>query len=213
MEKNYRTIYSDYQSNIEIKKSRFICSLKRVYSEKEAKDFIEKIKKEHWKASHNCNAFIISEKDAVQRSSDDGEPSGTAGIPMLEVLKNNNLTNVLAIVTRYFGGIKLGTGGLIRAYSQSVSHALDQVGLVERKLQQEIMVTIPYTNLDKLHYFLEKNEYTIRETYYTENVVINCSIDYIEIDVFIKKITDFLNGQVNFKQGKQLYNEIKIVKQ
>lgn len=212
MKKNYQTIYSDYQSEIEIKRSRFICSLKRVSSEKEAKYFIEKTKKEHWKASHNCSAFIILEKISIQRSSDDGEPSGTAGLPMLEVLKNNNLNNVLAIVTRYFGGTKLGTGGLIRAYSQSVSHALNQVGLVERKSQQEVKVSIPYTSLDRLQYFLEKNTYAIKETNYTENVTLLCSVDSIEIDTFIQQITELLNGQVTFEQGKQTYNEVRVVK-
>ena len=119
---SYQTIKEDGQSEIEIKKSRFICSLKRVTSEEEAKDFIQAIKKEHWKANHHCSAFVIGEKNEIQRSSDDGEPSGTAGIPMLEVLKKNELINVIAVVTRYFGGTKLGTGGLIRAYTLSLIH-------------------------------------------------------------------------------------------
>lgn len=121
MIERYRTIKENGQSEIEIKKSRFICSLKRIESEEEAKNFIQEIKKEHWKANHNCSAFVIGEKNEIQRSSDDGEPSGTAGVPMLEVLKKNQLINVAAVVTRYFGGTKLGTGGLIRAYTHAVS--------------------------------------------------------------------------------------------
>ena len=150
MIERYRTIKENGQSEIEIKKSRFICSLKRIESEEEAKNFIQEIKKEHWKAHHNCSAFVIGEKNEIQRSSDDGEPSGTAGVPMLEVLKKNQLINVAAVVTRYFGGTKLGTGGLIRAYTHAVSQALSDIGIVEGTLQQEISVMITYPQLGKL---------------------------------------------------------------
>ena len=104
----------------EIKKSKFICHVKRVSSEEEARDFINAIKKEHYKATHNCSAFIIGEQSDIKRTSDDGEPSGTAGVPMLGVLENHRITNSCVVVTRYFGGIKLGAGGLIRAYAGSV---------------------------------------------------------------------------------------------
>lgn len=149
MLESYITVKQDDFSEIEIKKSRFICSVKRVTSEEEAKAFIAAIKKEHWKANHNCSAFVIGEKNDIQRSSDDGEPSGTAGVPMLEVLKKKELINVVAVVTRYFGGIKLGTGGLIRAYSHALSHTLDEIGLVIGKLQQELLITIAYPLLGK----------------------------------------------------------------
>jgi len=111
----YRTIRQDGETEIEIKKSRFICSLKRIQSEDEAKAFIQALKKEHWKANHHCSAYVLGENHEIQRSSDDGEPSGTAGVPILEVLKKNDLINMVAVVTRYFGGTKLGAGGLIRA--------------------------------------------------------------------------------------------------
>src|SRR5699024_11199596 len=109
----YCTIRENGQAEIEIKKSRFICSLFRIDTEETAKDFLQQLKKEHWKASHNCSAFVLGEKQEIQRSSDDGEPSGTAGVPILEVLKQRQLKDVLAVVTRYFGGTKLGAGGLI----------------------------------------------------------------------------------------------------
>ena len=108
MLQKYRTIKEDNQHEVEIKKSRFICFLKRIETEEEAKAFIQQIKKEHWKANHNCSAFVLGDHHEIQRSSDDGEPSGTAGVPMLEVLKKNDLINVCAVVTRYFGGTKLG---------------------------------------------------------------------------------------------------------
>ncbi|MFR4384175.1 MAG: IMPACT family protein [Phascolarctobacterium sp.] len=126
------TILRDYRNEIVIEKSRFICSLKKVKSEEEAQEFIKAVKKEFWDATHNCSAYLVD--DLAQRSSDDGEPSGTAGIPMLEVLRKNNLTGTLLVVTRYFGGIKLGAGGLVRAYSGSVAGAVKECGLAEKFL-------------------------------------------------------------------------------
>ena len=126
------TISRDYRKEIVIEKSRFICSLKKVHSEAEAQEFIKAVKKEFWDATHNCSAYIVD--DLAQRSSDDGEPSGTAGIPMLEVLRKNGLTETAAVVTRYFGGIKLGAGGLVRAYSGSVAGAVMEAGLAQKIL-------------------------------------------------------------------------------
>lgn len=126
------TISRDYRKEIVIEKSRFICSLKKVHSEAEAQEFIKAVKKEFWDATHNCSAYIVD--DLAQRSSDDGEPSGTAGIPMLEVLRKNGLTETAVVVTRYFGGIKLGAGGLVRAYSGSVAGAVKEAGLAQKIL-------------------------------------------------------------------------------
>ena len=133
------TIQKDYVKEIIIEKSRFICTLKKVDSEEEAQEFIKAMKKQYWDATHNCSAYIV---DALaQRSSDDGEPSGTAGIPMLEVLKKNELVGTAAVVTRYFGGIKLGAGGLVRAYSGSVAGAIKECGLAERVLMTNYSFT------------------------------------------------------------------------
>lgn len=126
------TIVKDFRQEIVIEKSRFICTLKKVNSEAEAQEFIKAIKKEFWDATHNCSAYIVDEM--AQRSSDDGEPSGTAGLPMLEVLRKNKLTNTAAVVTRYFGGIKLGTGGLVRAYTNSVAEAVRATGIAQKVL-------------------------------------------------------------------------------
>ena len=128
------TIVRDFQQEIVIEKSRFICTLKKVATEEEAQDFIKETKKKYWDATHNCSAYIVGESGAAQRSNDDGEPSGTAGLPMLEVLRKNNLHNVAAVVTRYFGGIKLGAGGLVRAYTNSVAAAIEEAGIAEKVL-------------------------------------------------------------------------------
>ncbi len=126
------TIVKDFRQEIVIEKSRFICTLKKVNSEAEAQEFIKAIKKEFWDATHNCSAYIVDEM--AQRSSDDGEPSGTAGLPMLEVLRKNKLSNTAAVVTRYFGGIKLGAGGLVRAYTNSVAEAVRATGIAQKVL-------------------------------------------------------------------------------
>lgn len=126
------TIVKDFRQEIVIEKSRFICTLKKVNSEAEAQEFVKAIKKEFWDATHNCSAYIVDEM--AQRSSDDGEPSGTAGLPMLEVLRKNKLTNTAAVVTRYFGGIKLGAGGLVRAYTNSVAEAVRATGIAQKVL-------------------------------------------------------------------------------
>ncbi|KAF1295768.1 YigZ family protein [Enterococcus sp. JM4C] len=206
----YITIKENYQTEIEIKKSRFICFLKRIETEEQAKSFIQEIKKEHWKANHNCSAFVLGENQAIQRSSDDGEPSGTAGVPMLEVLKKNQVMNVAAVVTRYFGGTKLGAGGLIRAYSGAVAQAIAEIGLVRGVLQQEVLIHTSYPLLGKVQNFLELNQYVIKETLYTEAITVIAMVDQAELAVFQASITDLLNGQVTFEEGETSYVETLI---
>lgn len=208
MQATYKTIKTDGLAETEIKKSRFLCHLKRVTSEEEAKAFIQGIKKEHWKANHNCSAYLIGERSEIQRSSDDGEPSGTAGVPMLEVLKKNDLINVCVVVTRYFGGIKLGAGGLIRAYSHAVSHGLQTVGLVMGKLQQEISLDLDYSLLGKLQNSLP--ETTIKETIFAEKVTVICRVDEEQVENFEVEIIDLLQGQVTITRGATGYEEIPI---
>lgn len=181
--------------------------MKRIETEAEAKAFIQAMKKEHWKANHNCSAFVLGEKNEIQRSSDDGEPSGTAGVPMLEVLKKNELINVVAVVTRYFGGTKLGTGGLIRAYTQAVSHALIEIGIVEGTQQQEIAVHITYPQLGKLENMLELKHIPIKETIYTDKVTVRCLIVETEVTAFKTAVVELLNGQVEFTDGPISYHE------
>lgn len=212
MKEAYYTISQDGQNQIEIKKSKFICHLFRIDNEEQAREYINQIKKEHYKANHNCSAYLLGENFEIQRSSDDGEPSGTAGVPILEVLKKNELQNTLAVVTRYFGGIKLGAGGLIRAYSTSVSEALDKIGIVEGKLQQILAITISYPQLGKLQNYLENEQITIQEINYLENITVKVAIDITEIDIFVANIIDLFNSQVTITHLEKAYVENPVKK-
>lgn len=192
----YRTIKEDVQVQEEIKKSRFICHAKRVYSEEEARDFITAIKKEHYKATHNCSAFIVGERSEIKRTSDDGEPSGTAGIPMLGVLENHNLTNVCVVVTRYFGGIKLGSGGLIRAYAGSVALAVKEIGIIEIKEQAGIQIHMTYAQYQEYVNFLKEHNLIELATSFTDQVDTMIFIDKEKKDGIKADLIEFFNGKV-----------------
>lgn len=207
MKEAYFTIYQNGEHQIEIKKSKFICHLFRIESEAQAKEYIAKIKKEHYKANHNCSAYMLGENFEIQRSTDDGEPSGTAGVPMLEVLKKNQLQNTLAIVTRYFGGIKLGAGGLIRAYSTSVSEALKEIGIVQGKLQQLLDITIDYHQLGKLQNYLENEQISIQEINYLEQITVKIAIDINQCESFQNALIDLFNNQLSIQILDQKYVE------
>lgn len=192
----FRTIKEDGQVQEEIKKSRFICHAKRVYSEEEARTFITAIKKEHYKATHNCSAFIIGERSEIKRTSDDGEPSGTAGVPMLGVLENHNLTNVCVVVTRYFGGIKLGAGGLIRAYAGSVALAVKEIGIIEIKEQAGIAIQMSYTQYQEYSNFLKEHNLMELETNFTDQVDTMIYVDKEEKENIKASLVEFFNGKV-----------------
>ena len=207
----YYTIKSDGQFEIVIKKSRFICTLKRIETEDEAKEIIQSIKKEHWKATHNCVAYVLGDTQQIQRSTDDGEPSGTAGIPMLEVLKVKELRNVLAVVTRYFGGTELGAGGLIRAYSSAVAETIQHVGLVKGVLQQEVIVTIDYPLHGKVTHFLEMNpDYHLKETDFTDKVTLTVMANEDAASSLEQQLIDLLSNQCLIELGETDYVEIPI---
>ena len=192
----FRTIKEDGQVQEEIKKSRFICHAKRVYSEEEARDFITAIKKEHYKATHNCSAFIIGERSEIKRTSDDGEPSGTAGVPMLGVLENHNLTNVCVVVTRYFGGIKLGAGGLIRAYAGSVALAVKEIGIIEIKEQTGIAIQMSYTQYQEYNNFLKEHTLMELDTNFTDQVNTMIYVDKEEKETIKAALIEFFNGKI-----------------
>ena len=192
----FRTIKEDGQVQEEIKKSRFICHAKRVYSEEEARDFITAIKKEHYKATHNCSAFIIGERSEIKRTSDDGEPSGTAGVPMLGVLENHNLTNVCVVVTRYFGGIKLGAGGLIRAYAGSVALAVKEIGIIEIKEQAGIQIQMTYAQYQEYGNFLKEHHLMEIETNFTDQVETMIFVDKENKEHIKSELIEFYNGKV-----------------
>ena len=192
----FRTIKEDGQVQEEIKKSRFICHAKRVYSEEEARAFINAIKKEHYKATHNCSAFIVGEHSEIKRTSDDGEPSGTAGVPMLGVLENHNLTNVCVVVTRYFGGIKLGAGGLIRAYAGSIALAVKEIGIVEIKEQAGIQIQMSYAQYQEYGNFLKEHNLMELETNFTDQVDTIIFVDKEDKEDTKDALIEFFNGKV-----------------
>ncbi|MBB5887449.1 YigZ family protein [Lactovum miscens] len=192
------TISQDFSHSIDIKNSRFICQMKRVQNEEEAVDFLRSVKKEHYKANHNCSAFILGEHQEVQRASDDGEPSGTAGVPILEVLKKREITDICVVVTRYFGGIKLGAGGLIRAYAGSVSQALDSVGLVKIVDELEIILTLDYSLFDSLTSWLTVPIY---EQTFFENIKVKVFINEATVPIFFKELLDKFNGKITAENG------------
>lgn len=193
----FRTIKEDGQVQEEIKKSRFICHIKRVTTENEARNFIQAVKKEHYKATHNCSAFILGERSEMKRSSDDGEPSGTAGVPMLGVLENQQLTNVCAVVTRYFGGIKLGAGGLIRAYSSNVALAIKEIGIVHIKEQLGLRIALSYSQYQELPNFLKANHLQEQDTSFTEQVQTTIFVDKDDKDSVIEELIELFNGKID----------------
>ncbi|AIG65332.1 YigZ family protein [Weissella tructae] len=192
----------------EIKKSRFILNVARINSEEEARDFIARISQQERKANHNVWTYVLGEHDEIQRYSDDGEPAGTAGVPMLEVLKNNQVHNVVAVVTRYFGGIKLGAGGLIRAYAGTVADGLVDVGLVELVARQAVTISVSYSAYDSLKYWLDTNDHIINDTQYTTGVDITVPVLPAEMSAFESDINDLLAGQVTFTKGDEQIFEL-----
>jgi len=206
----YYTVKGYGENEIVIEKSRFICYINRATTEEEAVQFIQQIKKKHWDATHNCSAYIIGEHDQIQKANDDGEPSGTAGIPMLEVLKKKGLKDTVAVVTRYFGGIKLGAGGLVRAYGKSVSEGLKAAGIVERRLTRVMHVTIDYTWLGKVENELRSSDYTIKDIHYSENVEMEIFVEETEKQTFVDWMTELTNGRAEIREGETEYLEIDV---
>lgn len=195
---------------INIQKSRFIAHIKRVETEEEAQAFISKIKKEHWNATHNCSCYLIGEHDQIQKANDDGEPTGTAGVPMLEVLKKRGLKDTAVVVTRYFGGIKLGAGGLIRAYSQATSEGINATGIVRRDLMRTISTTIDYTLLGKAENELRHSHYKLKNIDYLENVTVHTYVKVEEEQQFVEWMTELTNGQGHITLNEVEYLEEEI---
>src|SRR5699024_3570927 len=190
--------------------SRFIGHLSRAYSEEEAQAFINKIQKEHHNASHNCFAYIIGEQDQFQKANDDGEPSGTAGIPMLEVLKKLSLKNSVIVITRYFGGVKLGAGGLIRAYSSVTSDTIKEIGAVKRSLMQGFTVQIEYPLLGKVENHLQGSTHIIEHIDYLENVILHVYVSLDQQASFKDELINITNDQVTISESDQRYVEENI---
>lgn len=207
------TYYSVKQTGsheVIIQKSRFIGHVKRVQTESEAQEFIQSIKKQHHNATHNCFAYIIGDQDQFQKANDDGEPSGTAGIPMLEVLKRLSLKNTAVVITRYFGGIKLGAGGLIRAYSSVTSETIKQIGVVKGEKMQGYSLHIEYSLLGKVENFLQESMFIIEHVHYLEKVELIVYVPISETSFFIEELYNVTNGQVKVKKIEPKYVEREI---
>lgn len=208
--KSYYTVRADGEFEIEIKKSRFICQIARVTDEAAAQAFIAQVRHQHPKANHHCFAYQLGLKQAIQKQSDDGEPSGTAGVPILEVLRQMQLTNLCVVVTRYFGGTKLGTGGLIRAYSHATSSALTEIGIVQGIAQTACQITIDYPQFDFLQNWLAQVALVAVDLQYTTHVQLTVWLDTERLDWFKTQLTEQLNGRVTITTGTQQFNEVPI---
>ncbi|MBA4538063.1 YigZ family protein [Bacillus aquiflavi] len=203
----YYTIKGYGEHEIVIQKSRFIAYISRAETEAEAQEFIQMMKKKHWDATHNCSAYLIGERDQIQKANDDGEPSGTAGVPILEVLKKKQLKNTVAVITRYFGGIKLGAGGLIRAYGKATSEGINATGIVERKLMCVVRTKIDYTWLGKIENELRSSIYKIKDIHYYDHVEIKTFVENNQTKLFKEWMTDLTNGQSVINEGELVYLE------
>lgn len=209
MDKIYRTIFDYGEDDTIINKSRFIGYAMPINSEEEALAFIDKIKANHRDATHNVYAYVFGKDSNIQRFSDDGEPSGTAGIPVLEVIKKENLRNVVVVVTRYFGGTKLGAGGLIRAYTRGAKIGLDSGNMVDMILHAKIKIRIDYTLYGKVENYLINENYIVDESVFDDGVNIFVYIEDSKIEDFTKIITDLTNGNVIFENIDEEYIPIK----
>lgn len=200
MDKSIITIKQAHLIENVISKSRFIAYIKPVSTENEAKAFIDEIKIKHKDATHNCSAYTVGPEMNIQKANDDGEPSGTAGIPMLEILKKLEIHNVCVVVTRYFGGIKLGAGGLIRAYSGAVRDVIYDIGRVELREAIPVTVTLDYDQTGKFEYELASTTFLLREQFYTDKVSYQIDVVKNEYDTFIDFLNRITSGNYDLKQ-------------
>ena len=205
-----RTIKQPGVRELEIRRSRFICALARVGTEQEAQSFIAGRRRAHREATHNCTAYVLGEHADITRNNDDGEPAGTAGLPMLEVLTRRGLTGVAAVVTRYFGGIKLGAGGLIRAYGQAVTETIDTVGIVERRPVVTVTVTVGHERAGRLQRDLHASPYRPAGTRYGPHAEIDVLVPEPELTAFDAWIAAATGGQADIRRGTRTLIDMEI---
>ena len=211
---DYITVKKTTSDSFEEKKSEFIGYIKRVTTEEEAKEFVAEMKSKHKDARHNCWAYIIGQNKNIQRYSDDGEPQGTAGIPILEVIKKNDLTDCAVVVTRYFGGILLGASGLTRAYTKGAVIAINAAGTVKKVLGLRVCIDVDYDLYGKIQYLCGENNWHIEDTEFTDKVKIYILAEKSESENIKSQITESTNGKANitfdkeniyFKEDNRLY--------
>ncbi len=211
MVEQYKIIYGDkneiYTDEIVEKKSRFIASVKKVETEQEAITFISEVKKKHYDARHNCSAFVVGKKKELLRSNDDGEPSGTAGKPMLEVLLGSDIVNVAVVVTRYFGGTLLGTGGLVRAYTDATKAGLAQCQTAIMSLGKKVKIHTDYNTIGKVLYELGQRGLGQEDSEYTDVIVLTVIVPIEDVEEFEKKITEISAGKSIVEVVEEVYFE------
>lgn len=215
MLERYKTVYEGGEGEIVEKKSRFIATVRPVKTEEEALAFIEEMRKKYWDARHNCYVYSVGKNREYTRCSDDGEPSGTAGRPMLDVILGEDIYNVAVVVTRYFGGVLLGTGGLVRAYSKSVQEGLKASTVIEKIYGISLEVVTDYTGIGKIQYIAGENSLPILDSEYTDKVSLHLMVPSDQVDFVQKAMTEGTNGRAVMKKEKDLYyalidGEVKI---
>ncbi|MBQ7923710.1 MAG: YigZ family protein [Clostridia bacterium] len=209
MEKAVRTVFAPYESEKIIEKSRFITYAAHVETEEQARAFVADIRKKHTLATHVCYAFIADKAGNLQRFSDDGEPQGTAGVPMLEVLKNKKLCETAVAVVRYFGGVKLGAGGLVRAYSSCVAECLDGADIRTLEVCVEYEISVDYTGIDGVQKYASSQECSILSTDYNEKVRFLVAVKKMAEEEFLQGLVDYMQGKVQTARGEEYYAPFK----
>ena len=205
MTEQYKTVYEGGEGELVEKKSRFIATVRPVKTEEEANQFVEEMRKKYWDARHNCWAFILGERQEFKRCSDDGEPSQTAGKPMMDVLTGAGLTDVAVVVTRYFGGTLLGTGGLVRAYSGAVQEGLKNSTVITKYLGVKLSVTTDYNGVGKLQYLFGQKEIPILSADYTDKVVFTVLVESSRIQEIKKAITEATSATAQMEESDPVY--------
>ena len=198
----YRVVYEGGEGEIVEKKSRFIATVRPIETEEEAVAFINEMKKKYWDARHNCSAFVIGSRQEITRCSDDGEPAQTAGRPMLDVLLREGITNVAVVVTRYFGGVLLGTGGLVRAYQSATQAGLAASKIIEKRQGKKLIIHTDYNGLGKLQYLFGQQKTAILDTEYAADVVLTILVPLEQKDFLYKEITEQTNGTAQMEWGE-----------
>ncbi|MFD8154985.1 YigZ family protein [Streptomyces sp. NPDC001046] len=207
MQDEYRTVARAGVHETEVNRSRFLCALAPAATEQEAQEFIAAVRKEHADANHNCWAYVIGADASVQKAGDDGEPGGTAGVPMLQMLLRRDMRFVVAVVTRYFGGVKLGAGGLIRAYGGAVGEALDAVGTRTRRRYRLATVTVDHQRAGKLENDLRTTGREVRGVRYAEDVALEIALPDAELDAFRAWLADVTSGTARLEEGGEAYGD------
>lgn len=207
---NYKTIITPFETEIEIKKSRFINQVFHVENENEVEDILGSICKKHYKATHICSAYVLNTLPKRQKANDDGEPSGTAGKPILEVINHRELRDVLVVVIRYFGGIKLGAGGLIRAYGGGASDVLKKCEIIKKQYSKEIDIVITYSGYGSLSNGLAERKIIPVKEGFGENITLSFQISIEDTQAFLEWIENETSGTAQISLGKENYVDIVI---